>query len=310
MSRPVILKATNHGIFNPHTVTRKLDIYGNLTVKGLITADAINVENDIEVGGGVYVQGEVEIEQGLTVGGASTLAGVTANSLTATTLNISGASTLSGVTATALNVTGDVSATGTVNCDRLYVRNNYLIPPGTIVSFISSSTPSGWLFCDGTSYLKTAYPELALVLTAFGGNSTNFNVPDLRGRTIVGLGTGATLTPRTLAQSGGSETYTLTLNELPNHTHTGTTNSSGAHTHTHNANGGNDGLGLVQDTNSNTASSTDTSFNEFNLWQNPIGLSINSAGAHTHTFTTDSTGSGNAFNIMQPYLVLNYIIKY
>lgn len=64
-----------------------------------------------------------------------------------------------------------------------------LIPVGSIMPFISSANaPSGWLLCNGQSVLGTAYPELSAVIgTSFGGNSTNFNVPNLINRTLYGV---------------------------------------------------------------------------------------------------------------------------
>lgn len=164
----------------------------------------------------------------------------------------------------------------------------------------------GWLLCDGRSLLRTDYPLLFdLIGTSFGNiNSTTFKLPDTRGRAVTSIGTGSGLTSRSNGQITGNETHTLTTSELPSHNHTGTTDSSGSHTHTSNANGGNDGIGLVQDTNSNTATTADVSSNEYNVFQLPIGLTINSAGAHTHTFTTGSTGSGGSFSLYQPTLFM------
>ena len=60
-----------------------------------------------------------------------------------------------------------------------------------------------WRKCDGTTLLQTDYPDLfALIGSAFGGDATHFNLPDIRGRTIVDAGSGSGLTPRALADSG------------------------------------------------------------------------------------------------------------
>lgn len=205
---------------------------------------------------------------------------------------------------------------GTINAERYYLNGAYLIPPGTIVSFISNRIPSGWLACDGSAYLRADYPALFYTIsTTFGGDdeAQTFNVPDMRSRVVVGASQGPQgpqgLSNMQLADTGGEETHLLTEAEIPAHTHTGTTSTNGAHTHSSNANGGNDGIGLVQDTNSNTAINVDNSFNEHNVYQQPVALSINSDGSHDHTFTTDSTGTGNSHNNMQPYIVLTYIIS-
>jgi microcystin-dependent protein len=65
------------------------------------------------------------------------------------------------------------------------------VPIGTIVAWSSNSTtiPSGWLLCDGTSYRKDVYGDLFSVIQGtYGVDTTNFRVPDLRGLFIRGLG--------------------------------------------------------------------------------------------------------------------------
>jgi len=67
-----------------------------------------------------------------------------------------------------------------------------LVPPGTILSYAGITAPPGFLMCNGDSYAKLSYPALAAVLyngasgAAYGGSSTQFNVPDLRGRFLRG----------------------------------------------------------------------------------------------------------------------------
>lgn len=58
----------------------------------------------------------------------------------------------------------------------------------------------------------------------FGGDArTYFNLPDLRGRVIVGTGTGSGLTPQAIGAKGGAETAALNANNLPAHTHPAST---------------------------------------------------------------------------------------
>lgn len=86
------------------------------------------------------------------------------------------------------------------------------------VNWSAAATRAGSLLCDGASYLRATYPAL---FTALGGaaspwglpDGTHFNVPDLRGRAPVGAGTGAGLTARALAATGGEETHLLTTAE-------------------------------------------------------------------------------------------------
>lgn len=82
-------------------------------------------------------------------------------------------------------------------------------------------TPKGWLPCDGRLLPITGNQALfAIIGTIYGGDGrTNFALPDLRGRAVVGQGKGPDLTNRQLGQSGGAETVTIDLSTYPAHTH-------------------------------------------------------------------------------------------
>jgi microcystin-dependent protein len=209
----------------------------------------------------------------------------------------------------------DLDVNGTMNANQVYQGGFLLVPTGSINAFAGSSAPGGWLICDGSSLLRTSYAVLFSVIgTTYGAvDETHFNLPDMRGRMVVALNS-SDPTFDTLNNKGGSKTQTLTTTELPSHTHTGTTSTNGSHNHVYNdayfaeyALGG----GVY-----GTSSSTDLD-NAFR-WRKadggfastPQDLNTSTNGDHNHTFTTASTGSGSAFSIMNPYITLNYIIKY
>jgi microcystin-dependent protein len=160
----------------------------------------------------------------------------------------------------------------------------------------------GWLICDGRSLDRTTYSELyAVIGTSFGSSCGNtFRLPDARGRGVGMVGHGAGLTNRTLGDVLGEETHTLTTTEMPSHTHTGTTSANGAHSHTTNAIGGQGAPGLAVADGTNTVVDVDGSSGELNVWTTPVALVIGSNTNHTHTFTSDATGSGGSHNNMQP----------
>jgi microcystin-dependent protein len=81
--------------------------------------------------------------------------------------------------------------------------------------------PDGWLLCEGQLLPINQYSALfSLLGTTYGGNgTTNFQLPDLRGRFPMGGGSGIGLTPRVLGEVAGSETVTLTVGQLPAHSH-------------------------------------------------------------------------------------------
>ena len=66
------------------------------------------------------------------------------------------------------------------------------LPAGIIFPYAGATAPTGWAFCDGAAYSRTTYKKLfdAINTTWGAGNgSTTFNIPDLRGATMRGVGT-------------------------------------------------------------------------------------------------------------------------
>lgn len=103
------------------------------------------------------------------------------------------------------------------------------VPVGSVVPYGGSTAPTGWLLCDGTSYADATYPLLAAALNdEYGGDASNFNVPDLRG--VFPFGKPTAGTGSSLGDTGGSRDHTHTQ---PTHTHSESAHSHAMTAHTH-----------------------------------------------------------------------------
>jgi microcystin-dependent protein len=192
-------------------------------------------------------------------------------------------------------------------------ENSASLPAGTIVQWPGASAPANWLICDGAAVSRTEYASLFAAIGVqygAGNGTTTFNLPNLKGRVAVGFDSSQSEFD-TLGETGGAKTHTLTTSQIPSHTHSfsGTTSTDGSHQHTA-ARGGTAAQVLTQ-----TAAGDGSVANRWHLADGSSGgvgiLGTLAAGSHTHTYsgTTGSNGSGEAHNNLQPYLVLNYIIK-
>lgn len=96
---------------------------------------------------------------------------------------------------------------------------------GEIRMFAGNYNPEDWIFCNGQQMSVQQYQALfSLIGVTYGGDGVNnFNVPDLRGRILVGQGTNTTtnppLTNRVIGQTGGEENHTVLVAEMPAHSH-------------------------------------------------------------------------------------------
>lgn len=146
---------------------------------------------------------------------------------------------------------------------------------GEIKLTASATAPSGWFLCQGQSLLRSDYPRLfAAIGTTYGSvDGTHFSLPDTRGRVAVGIDP-AQGEFDALGKKGGANTHTLTTAEMPSHSHEQyvTANSGGP------------------------ASRLDYSGD-------------NSGQVYPQGVNTGSAGGNGSHNNLQPYIVLNYIIK-
>jgi microcystin-dependent protein len=143
---------------------------------------------------------------------------------------------------------------------------------GEIIPYAGSTSPMlSWLACDGASLLRSDYPDLfAVIGTIYGAaDGTHFNLPDMRGRTAISMGTGSGLSTRTIGDSFGEETHQLNTSELASHSHSEIT--------------ANPALGAAV-----------------------VGVPVPSAVPGIGT--TGSAGGDTPHNNMQPSLAINYLI--
>jgi microcystin-dependent protein len=157
---------------------------------------------------------------------------------------------------------------------------------GMVAFFAGATPPDGWLVCDGAAVDRTCYAALfATIGTVFGSGdgSTTFNLPDLGGRLPIGTGQQPEMTIFGLGDTGGEETHTLSVDEIPAHKHT-----DNGHVH-----------------------STGNSLTIVALTGEEPVLAPNPLPANTGTGYADlqNTGGGEAHNTLPPFLALLPIIK-
>ena len=93
---------------------------------------------------------------------------------------------------------------------------------GQIMPVGFNFAPRGWELCEGQTLSISANQALfSLLGTVFGGDGrTTFALPDLRGRSMVGVGSGPGLSTIKQGEKSGAESVTLTVSNMPSHNHT------------------------------------------------------------------------------------------
>jgi microcystin-dependent protein len=168
--------------------------------------------------------------------------------------------------------TGTVSLPATTT--QQFSAKGSLVPVGTILMYVATSTADGWLLCDGSAISRSDFSELyAIIGTKYGhgDGSTTFNLPDMRQRVPMGVYDGvADNVGYFLGQTGGATSTNMVENQLAAHTHT-VGNAAGAGS----------------------------------------SLSITTGGGSDAGGTSSgSTGSAHDLPTLDPYITINYIIKY
>lgn len=178
-----------------------------------------------------------------------------------------------------LDVAGDTYFNGRFN----------FVPTGVIFPFAGSPISLqdlSFLLCDGSVYSPLVYPELFEVIgNTYGGTISAPKLPNLQQKVPVGAGSGYTL-----GSTGGEEKHTLTEAEMPKHNHTPLKQAWGFQAYT---------TGVA------TRRTVKAGGGDVTVISAPAG---NTDGVD-YSKTTATAGGSQAHNNMQPYTVVNYIIK-
>ena len=167
---------------------------------------------------------------------------------------------------------------------------------GTIAEirmFAGNFAPRSWAFCNNQILSIAQNTALfSLLGTTYGGNGqTTFALPDFRGRVAVGTGQGPGLPNVNLGELSGSQTVTLTINQMPAHNHPLTGNIT------------------IQAAADGTLGSdaTNRRVGPGSFYSGSVAELVNMA-APVSTLAVGVNGGSQPFSIMQPYLGMNYII--
>ncbi len=152
---------------------------------------------------------------------------------------------------------------------------------GEIRMFAGNFAPAGWMFCEGQLLPISENETLfQLIGTTYGGDGqSTFGLPDLRGRLPIHQGNGFVL-----AENGGAEEITLTVNQIPSHGHPLLATSS---------------PGSASAPQNGVPAKTTTGFLYIN--ENPTDNMASTAIA--------STGGSQPHSNFQPYLCVDFIIS-
>lgn len=172
---------------------------------------------------------------------------------------------------------------------------------GIVKIFAGNFAPRGWQLCQGQLISIAQNSALfSLLGTTYGGDGQNtFALPDLRGRTPIGWGQGPGLSNYNLGQVSGTESISISINQMPAHNHVASSTlslnaSDAAATVTTPAAG--NALGAGKDVNTDPVSMYTTSAPNVPLTGGTVATTVGIAGG------------SQPISILQPLLAVNYII--
>jgi len=155
-------------------------------------------------------------------------------------------------------------------------------PIGSVLMWLTGSAPTGWLLMQGQAISRATYSALfSLWGTTFGAGdgATTFNIPDMRARIPIGLGTSSPLNALGATTGSWDHTHGPGTLAVASHTHGAGTLSVESHTH---------GPGTLQVASHTHGAGTLTVASHDH---GAGSYGADSGGSHTHTGTTDSAGN-------------------
>lgn len=187
---------------------------------------------------------------------------------------------------------------------------------GEIRAFGGNFAPANWALCQGQTLPIAQYTALFSILgTTYGGDGqSNFQLPNIQSRVVIGAGQGLGLPNYDLGNVVGEEGHTLTVAEMPQHTHTATTqNNTTPASATVSLMGINNngnkpdapGNVLAQDPEGKTIYAPG---NSTKVAMNAGSVVLNTISTNAPTVTVNVTGQSLPHNNIQPVLGVNYII--
>lgn len=162
--------------------------------------------------------------------------------------------------------------------------------------------PRGWALCAGQTLSIAQNSALfSLLGTTYGGDGqTTFQLPDFQGRVPIGTGNGPGLSPYVAGQASGTETVSITNNQMPAQTHAGTVSQMQA---------GTDKATQQQPAaGSDVAHGVDNMGTEVTLIYQPAGTTLDVTLGSAIGILIGNTGGNQPTPIIQPYLAITTII--
>ena len=169
---------------------------------------------------------------------------------------------------------------------------NNVSPTGSITAYMGTTSPLGWIICDGVSISNTDGKYDALLAMGIGIgtlDTDNYSPPNLKGRFLYGANDSMPI-----HNTGGNSNITLSIDNMPSHNHD-ISSSQMEHSHTY--------------TVTDDDEQTEWGSGQYVARNSPYDRTTSAVAPEIMSESTH-VGSGTSFNILPPYYTVNYILKY